>query len=119
MSAAATIEGVLGRSEPKLNRQTRISPWSEAPVWQPMPSGWRHLYGGFDEVGISIEWHDFELSSIFEWSRSFHPDSLELCLNLAGRGSVCHGDETLDFEPMTAGFYAPGRNALEARRLPG
>ncbi len=119
MSAAATIEGVLGRSEPKLNRQTRISPWSEAPVWQPMPCGWRHLYGGFDEVGISIEWHDFELSSIFEWSRSFHPDSLELCLNLAGRGSVCHGDETLDFEPMTAGFYAPGRNALEARRLPG
>ncbi len=119
MSAAVTIEGVFGRNEPKLNRRAKPPPWSEAPVWQPMPSGWRHLYGGFYEIGVSIERHDFEVSDTFEWSRSFHPDSLELCLNLAGRGFVRHLDEIIDFEPMTAGFYASGGNALEAQRLPG
>ena len=84
-----------------------------------MQDGWRRLYGGFYDLGVSIEWHDFELPSPFEWSRSFHPDSLELCLNLAGHGSVHGAEGTVDFEPLTAGFYLPGNNELRAWRKPG
>ena len=67
-------------------------------------------------MGVSIEWQAFQLPHAFEWSRSFHPDSLELCLNLAGHGSVGCGESVLNFEPLVAGFYLPGRRALQAWR---
>ena len=51
-------------------------------------NGWRQLYGDFDENGLSIEWHDFRTASAFDWGRSFHPRSIEFCLNLDGRGAV-------------------------------
>jgi AraC-like DNA-binding protein len=89
---------------------------SEAAVWQSVQNGWRQLYGGFYGLGVSIESHSFELASPFEWSRSFHPDSLELCLNLAGSASVRCADGGVDFELLTAGFYLPGKQALQAWR---
>jgi AraC-like DNA-binding protein len=88
----------------------------EAIIWQPIRDGWRRLYGGFYDLGVSIEWQEFELPHAFEWSRSFHPDSLELCLNLAGHGSVHGAEGALDFEPLTAGFYSPGKQRLQAWR---
>ena len=101
MTVTATSQSV----EPKLNRKLQSSRLAEATVWQPLQNGWRQLYGGFYDLGVSIEWHGFELSNPFEWSRSFHPDSLELCLNLAGCGSIRCSDGVLTFEPLTAGFY--------------
>jgi AraC-like DNA-binding protein len=80
---------------------------------------WRQLYGGFYDLGVSIEWHEFEPAHAFEWSRSFHADSLELCLNLAGHGSVGYKGSLLEFEPLTAGFYLPGRRGLQAWRDAG
>ena len=99
----------------------QVSPLREAIVWQPVTNGWRQLYGNFAELGISIEWHDFEVKSKvpFEWSRSFHPESLELCLNLTGGGLVQKEASTLNFGPLTAGFYAPGKTELRAWRNPG
>jgi AraC-like DNA-binding protein len=67
-------------------------------------------------LGVSIEWHEFELPQALEWSRSFHPDSLELCLNLAGHGSVRCAESVMDVDPLTAGFYSPGRERLDAWR---
>lgn len=110
-----------GRRGAKRNRRAQVLPFSEANTWRPYAGGWRQLYGNFRESGISIEWHDFELEAdtTCEWSRSFHPESLELCLNLAGKGSIRHAGSTVDFEPLTAGFYASGRNELLASRKSG
>jgi AraC family transcriptional regulator len=121
MTAATTTESATRRREPELARKPQSLPLSEAPVWQPFQDGWRQLYGNFHELGVSIEWHDFELNSntTFEWSRSFHPDSLELCLNLAGHGFIRCAGSAVDFEPLTAGFYAPGKSELRAWREPG
>lgn len=104
---------------PALSRKRSFSRFSEVPFWQPIRSGWRQLYGEFHEIGLSIEWHEFELATDFEWSRSFHPESVEICLNLAGHGSIWHGETSLDFEPLTAGFYLPGKSALRASRKGG
>jgi AraC-like DNA-binding protein len=119
MTDIETAESLLGRVERKFSRRVKLAPLNETVVWQPIPNGWRQLYGGFYDLGVSIEWHSFQLTSAFEWSRSFHADSLELCLNLTGQGSVRRAHQAVKFEPLTAGFYLPGRNALEARRHPG
>src|SRR5581483_3012466 len=119
MTDGAITESGLVRNEPKLNRKARASRLREAIIWQPMQDGWRQVYGGIYDFGVSIEWHDFEVTTPFEWSRSFHPDSLELCLNLAGHGSIQCAEGAADFEPLTAGFYRPGNNRLRAWRKPG
>ena len=35
--------------------------------------------------GLAIEWHDFRIQHSFNWGRTFHPNSLEFCLNLKAR----------------------------------
>ena len=116
MNGTVTIESANVRGEQRFNRKARPAPTRERTVWQLITSGWRQLHGGFHDLGVSIEWHDFELTHEFVWSRSFHPDSLELCLNMAGQGSVRHGKCAINFEPLTAGFYLPGKGALQAWR---
>jgi AraC family transcriptional regulator len=118
MTDTAMTESANDRGQTKLNRKPRGLRLREAIVWQPIQDGWRQIYGGFYDLGVSIEWHDFELPKPFEWSRSFHPDSLELCLNLAGHGSIHCMEGVVDFEPLTAGFYLPGNNGLRAWRKP-
>jgi AraC-like DNA-binding protein len=99
---------------------TKVSPvFSERPAWGGIAGGWQQLYGGFYDGGVSIEWHDFELAHAFNWSRSFHPGSLELCLNLAGEGFVRCAASNAEFGPLTAGFYVPGKKELRAWRKPG
>jgi len=100
-------------------RRPGLPPLSEARIWQPVQNGWRPLFGSFDESGVSLEWQDFHVAASFEWSRSFHLDSLELCLNLGGAGTIQNSQGGMDFQPLTAGFYAPGKNALRAWRSPG
>jgi hypothetical protein len=46
------------------------------------------LYGDVDKIGVAIEWHDFRIERSFNWGRTFHPNSLEFCLNLNGHGAV-------------------------------
>jgi AraC-like DNA-binding protein len=78
------------------------------------------LFGRFTDLGISFEWHDFESEAAIDWSRSFHPDSLELCLNLEGEGTVHWGRAKAAFAPRTVGFYCRGREAgLQAERRGG
>lgn len=66
-----------------------------------------------------MEWHDFRPRHEFDWSRSFHPDCVELCLNLAGHGFVEAGGHRVEFSPNTAGFYHRQRDPLTARRAAG
>lgn len=91
----------------------------DAPAWRQFGSGWRQLYGGYRNFGVSIDYCDFRHVGPTEWSRCFRPDSLELCLNLAGRGCLRYGEATREFEPQTGGFYLPGKGELEACRLAG
>jgi len=106
------------RAEAKPSRKQKLLRVQEAAVWKPVTNGWRPLYGGFYESGVSIETHDFQTENRLDWARSFHPESLELCLNVSGSGTIQHEEKTAEFKPLTAGFYKPGRNSLRAWRQP-
>ncbi len=109
----------IGRREPTPASRRPVSAQSEAVVRQPLRNGWRRLYGELDDLGVSVEWHDFELSQPLAWSHRLQADSLELCLNLSGHGSMRCAEGAADFKPLTAGFYLAGAQPLEAWRQAG
>lgn len=86
---------------------------AERGAWREVPKGWRQLWGDFDRLGVSLQWHDFQTERAFDWGLSFHPRSLEFCLNLEGRGAV--GDRA-DYVPGSAGYYAVAEEPLPATR---
>jgi len=89
----------------------------ECEAWRPVAQGWRQLYGDFDRLGLSVQWHDFRSEAQFDWGRSFHPRSLEFCLNLDGRGQVGGaGMERSDYLPGSSGYYAIADDPLRASR---
>src|SRR5438876_8611498 len=89
----------------------------EQDAWKEVAPGWRQLYGGFDRLGVSIEWHDFRTEQALDWGRSFHPHSLEFCLNLDGRGAVgTRGQTRSDYLPGNSGYYAVADEPLPASR---
>ena len=109
-------------SVPKTARLPRVSPAAsggEAALWRAVGARWRQLFGDFARLGLSFEWHEVPPDAEVDWAPSFHPDAVELCLNLAGTAEVSAAGKTLRLEPWTAGFYRQGRPGLEARRLPG
>ncbi len=86
-------------------------------AWANVRHGWQQLYGGFDEMGVSLEWHDFKTSFSLDWGESFRPRSVEFCLNLDGRGAIGHGrSRQLDYLPSSSGYYAIGDEPLRATR---
>jgi AraC-like DNA-binding protein len=90
----------------------------EAGAWDEVRSGWRLLYGGFSALGVSIERHDFFARKELDWGRSFHPGSVELCLNFCGTGEFRHRAPIV-VRPQTAVACAIDREPLAARRQPG
>jgi AraC family transcriptional regulator len=93
--------------------------FTELEVWRPVGPGWRKLHGNFRQAGHSIEWHDFTTKNSLDWGKSFHPGSLEVCLNLSGQAHVKTSRDTLELGPMTAGFYAQSDPLLTALRKGG
>jgi AraC-like DNA-binding protein len=91
-------------------------PREEAAAWRAVGAGWRQLYGSFRTVGVSFEWHDFKTDAAVDWAKSFHAGSVEICLNLAGHGTVQFNQQLTKFNPMTAGFYCRGEETLRAAR---
>src|SRR5207248_4151737 len=66
---------------------------------------------------LSIEWHDFRTARPLDWGRSFHPRSLDVCLNLDGRGAVgAQGHGRSDYLPGNSGYYAIADEPLPASR---
>lgn len=92
---------------------------NEAATWRSVGATWRQLFGDFRGLGVSFEWHEFTAREEVDWARSFHPESLELCLNLTGTGQVASGGEVVRFMPGSAGFYRLGRTPLKAVRTAG
>lgn len=84
-----------------------------------MGARWRQLFGDFSRLGISFEWHDFTPKREVDWAQTFHPGSVELCLNLSGGGEVVQGTNRAEFGAWTAGFYRQGKVPLRARRSQG
>ena len=115
------MASVPGKS--KKSTSARPGPaFSEMDVWKPFGQGWRKLHGSFRDAGYSVEWHDFTTAAPLDWSRTFHPGSLEICLNLSGNADVRAAGETLELAPLTAGFYAQNESLIDGfasrRRAP-
>jgi AraC-like DNA-binding protein len=90
---------------------------AEGGAWREVEEGWRPLYGDFDQLGVSVEWHDFQSRQSIDWGRSFHPRSLEFCLNLEGRGAVgLPGRARSDYVSGNCGYYALADEPLSATR---
>lgn len=93
--------------------------FSESEAWQSIGEGWRQLHGSYRDLGFSFEWHDFTAARDVDWGQTFHPGSIEICLNIGGRGVVAEGKRRLEFVPMTAGFYWQDEQRLKATRAAG
>ena len=91
---------------------------AEQAAWREVKEGWRPLYGDVDSMGVAVEWHDFQMARSFNWGRTFHPRSLEFCLNLGGHGEVGATAKT-DYAPGNSGYYAVGDEPLPASRRGG
>lgn len=89
---------------------------AERGAWRGVPKGWRQLWGDFDRLGVSLQWHDFQTERALDWGLSFRPRSLEFCLNVEGRGAV--GDRG-DYTSRSAGYYALADEPLRASRQAG
>jgi AraC-like DNA-binding protein len=95
----------------------RLVPFTEARAWETTGGGWRPLFGSFTQLGFSFEWHDFRLEEQdLDWARSFHPGSVELCLNLEGDGTIQTAQQKVELPPRTLVFYYQGQPALQALR---
>src|SRR6266404_1718859 len=88
---------------------------AEQNAWREVKEGWRPLYGDVDAIGVAVEWHDFRMARSFDWGRTFHPRSLEFCLNLEGRGEVGIAGKT-SYQPGNSGYYAISDEPLPASR---
>jgi AraC-like DNA-binding protein len=93
--------------------------FTEIPAWREIGDGWRPLHGSVRDSGASFEWHDFKTDEDFDWGRSFHPGSVEVCMNVEGDGRVGFNRRQAAFAPMTAGFYRRGGQPLRAIRSAG
>ncbi len=109
MSAVSTTKGF----------RRHAVPFTEAGVWRDVGVGWQPLSGSFRGAGYSIEWHDFFARRELDWAASFHPDCVELCLNLDGHGFVAGQGARAEFAPNTAGFYHHKHEPLTAKREAG
>ena len=89
----------------------------EREAWRGVQDGWRQLYGDFEQLGVSVQWHDFQSPRVVDWGLSFHPRSIEFCLNLDGRGAVGPAGRTRsDYFPGNCGYYALADGPLTASR---
>jgi AraC family transcriptional regulator len=103
---------------PERKTNTIKSQVPERGTWVPFGTGWRQVYGSYSQLGVSVEFHDFFARTEVDWSRSFHPGSVEICLNIEGRAWLELGDR-VRLEPAQSVVYASGDTPLRAARLPG
>ena len=93
-----------------------MAPFTERHAWRQFGEGWSPLHGSVLGSGVSFEWHDFKTHELFDWGQSFHPRTIEICLNVEGEGRVTSGGTEAAFAPMTVGFYRRGQQPLRATR---
>jgi len=95
---------------------TTPSKWESA-AWRHIQGSWKPLHGSYFAEGCSLEWHDFHLRKDFDWADSFHPGSLEICLNFSGNASFQNKALTTTLGANQMAIYATGKKEISARRL--
>ena len=80
---------------------------AENGVWRNIQGEWRQLFGSFSREGVSVEYHHFRSEKLLDWSRSFHPGSLEICLNLQGTGSLRADQNEIAIGVRSVACYLP------------
>ena len=88
---------------------------AERGAWAGLEGRWERLFGDFFGGGLSIEWHDFETPHALDWGRSFHGESIELCLNFSGSGTI--GAE--EIKAGSVNLYTRGEREIRASRRAG
>ncbi|MEI9898745.1 MAG: AraC family transcriptional regulator [Chthoniobacter sp.] len=88
----------------------------EQAAWAQIEGTWRPLHGDFGEHGLSVEWHDFRIDRDLDWGRSFHPRSLEICLNFSGNGILQDGAAERTLGPNQVAIYTLQTKRLRAVR---
>lgn len=95
----------------------------EMKAWETVATGWKHLYGSIKQKGLSVEWHDFKPGLDLDWAASFHPNTLELCINLNGSGQLetqtDDGEIQYQVGPHNVALYLPQADLLQATRPMG
>ena len=77
------------------------------------------MFGSVPRLGFSFEWHDFTCAQDLDWARSYHPGSVEVCLNLEGRARVEARGRRVELGPMSTVFYYQGEPSLRGFRRGG
>lgn len=80
----------------------------ERKVWKTIQGTWKPLCGNFTEEGFSIEWHEFHTGEDLDWGKSFHANSLEVCLNYSGHGSLLHQERQVEIHHDQVAYYTVG-----------
>lgn len=96
---------------PSLDQATR-----EGCAWAGIKGVWRQLHGSFSGQGLSVEWHDFRLEKDMDWGRSFHPGSMEICLNFSGAGWLRDGQGDQELAAEQVAVYTLQNQRLRAVR---
>ena len=91
-------------------------PFQEQAAWSQIEGTWQPLHGSFFDSGLSIEWHNFRVEREMDWGRSFHPGSLEICLNYAGTGILQDGDLDINLGPDKIAIYILHKERIRALR---
>ena len=92
---------------------------SEDGAWGNIHGVWQRVYGSFHGEGCSIEWHEFRGEEPLDWARSFHPNSLEICLNFGGSASFGSGKTAQKLQPTQCAVYSTHLKRYRVQRLPG
>lgn len=88
-------------------------------VWKHVSGTWQPLFGSFYERGVSIEWHDFRPTEDIDCTPSFHPGSLELCLNFSGTVQLQDGTAQRECPAGHIAIYTARQNAPRTMRMAG
>ena len=94
-------------------------PGYEPPFWQRAGVLWRQLAGTFSRDGFSLRRARLQPPADLNWANSFHPASVEICLNLHGSGWVIAEGARVPTSAPYCRLLCHQRRPPEAQRLAG
>lgn len=96
-----------------------FGPGYEPLFWSRTNAVWRQLAGSLPRQGFSFEWQELQPGVTLNWAHSFHPSSVEICLNLQGSAWVASRSARLELGPESVVFFVLSGGHLKAQRLAG
>ena len=95
------------------------TPSIEGAAWRDILGVWLPLHGSFADTGLSLEWHEFRLDNDLDWARSFHAESLEICLNYSGEAWIENKESKQPIGPDQIAIYTCSGTSGRAVRKAG